>query len=100
MEAGSYKRFQAVEEWNVTQQDAWEDAVKNTFCMAPPRIYIWEKLLFNPYYKGEDFMGDEIYWLNQKRAIIGLCLSTTVRTNGAVAVFLPGGGRTAGRSFE
>lgn len=79
-----------LEEWNITQQDAWEDAVKNTFCMAPPRIYIWEKLLFNPYYKGEDFMGDEIYWLNQKRAIIGLCLSITVRTNGAVAVFLPG----------
>ena len=61
----------------------------NTYFISPPRIFLWEKLIGNPEYNGECFMD-----LNQefelRRENVGNCLSTVRRTNGAVAVFLPG----------
>ena len=48
----------------------------------------WERLLFNPAYEGEDFM-DMNYEENIVERNAGSCLSTSIRTNGAVAVFLP-----------
>ena len=46
----------------------------------------------NPDYDGEDFMayGYDNYGMRLCGERVGYCLSTDKRTNGAVAVFLPG----------
>ena len=66
-----------------------KEAILNTYFMSPPRIYRWEQMIFNPEYEGESFMnlGDKC---ELKKDAMGNCLSTTKKTNGAVAVFLPG----------
>ena len=45
-----------VEKWGRDKDQVFEDALLNTYFISPPRIYYWEKLLFNPDYAGENFM--------------------------------------------
>lgn len=75
-------------DWGMDEDEAYENALSNTYSLSPPRIYKWERLLFNPAYEGEDFM-DMNYEENIVERNAGSCLSTSIRTNGAVAVFLP-----------
>lgn len=78
-----------VEKWNQSGEEVFEKALVNTYLLTPPRIYQFEKLIFEKDYCGDDFMDTNIdFYLNNGR--IGDCLSTTERTNGAVAIFLPG----------
>lgn len=76
-------------QWKKDSDEVFKEALLNTYFMSPPRIYRWEQMIFNPEYEGESFMnvGD-----NSKltKEAMGNCLSTTKKTNGAVAVFLPG----------
>lgn len=78
-----------LEQWKKDSDEVFKEALLNTYFMSPPRIYRWEQMIFNPEYEGESFMnvGD-----NSKltKEAMGNCLSTTKKTNGAVAVFLPG----------
>lgn len=75
--------------WKMDELVVFEAALLNTYFIAPPRIFQWEKLIGNPDYNGECFMDlNNGYQL--KKDCIGNCLSTVRRTNGAVAVFLPG----------
>lgn len=53
------------------------------------KFYRWEQMIFNPDYEGENFMDLTGIAKLQKDAM-GNCLSTSRKTNGAVAVFLPG----------
>ena len=73
----------------------FNEALLNTYFISPPRIYCWEKLLYNLDYEGENFMN-LLFDMSLKKDAIGNCLSTSVRTNGAVAVFLPGVGQRMG----
>ncbi len=73
-------------DWGMDEDEAYENALSNTYSLSPPRIYKWERLLFNPAYEGEDFM-DMNYEENIVERNAGSCLSTSIRTNGAVAVF-------------
>lgn len=75
-------------DWGMDEDEAYENALANTYFLTPPRIYKWECLLFNPDYEGDDFM-DMNYEENIVERNAGSCLSTSIRTNGAVAVFLP-----------
>ena len=75
-------------DWGMDEDEAYENALANTYFLTPPRIYKWECLLFNPNYEGDDFM-DMNYEENIVERNAGSCLSTSIRTNGAVAVFLP-----------
>lgn len=77
------------EQWKQDEQSVFNDALLNTYFISPPRIYCWEKLIYNINYEGENFMN-LLFDQPLKRDVIGNCLSTTVRTNGAVAIFLPG----------
>ena len=43
-------------DWGMDEDEAYENALSNTYSLSPPRIYKWERLLFNPAYEGEDFM--------------------------------------------
>ncbi len=78
-----------LEKWKRNREQVFDDALLNTYFISPPRIYCWEKLLFNMDYPGENFMNlmEDVHL---KKDAMGNCLSTLKRTNGAVAVFLPG----------
>lgn len=78
-----------LEKWNQDSQQVFEEALLNTYFISPPRIYCWEKLIFDPDYTGENFMN-LLCDYKIKKDVLGNCLSTTLRTNGAVAIFLPG----------
>lgn len=82
-------RKEYIEGWGMDSEKVLEDAILNTYFMSPPRIYHWEKLMVNPNYEGEIFM-DLLAGCQLNKNSTGNCLSTTKRTNGAVAIFLPG----------
>ncbi len=78
-----------LESWDRSQEEVFDAALLNTYFISPPRIYCWEKMIFNSSYEGENFMNLLSDYPIRKNAV-GNCLSTVRRTNGAVAVFLPG----------
>ena len=77
-----------LQKWEQDEQSVFNEALLNTYFISPPRIYCWEKLLYNLDYEGENFMN-LLFDMSLKKDAIGNCLSTSVRTNGAVAVFYP-----------
>lgn len=76
-------------DWEIDEEEIFETALLNTYYMSPPRIYPWKDWIENPHYEGVSFMN-----LMQKQHLCkghwGNCLSTKTKTNGAVAIFLPG----------
>lgn len=91
----STKIFKSVvEKWKedgltLSEGNILEEALRNTERMYPPRIYRWDQMLFNPEYEGEEFMSpgtEEAI----SQDLIGNCLTTAKKTNGAVAIFYPG----------
>lgn len=78
-----------VEKWRKTETDIFNEALENTYRATPPRIYKWEGVLCDESYAGESFMNDEDV-CDLDKSFSGNILSTTRKTNGAVAVFLPG----------
>ena len=78
-----------VEKWRKTETDIFNEAIKNTYYLTPPRIYKWEGVLCDESYAGESFMNDEDI-CDLDKSFSGNTLSTTRKTNGAIADFLPG----------
>lgn len=78
-----------VEKWRKTETDIFNEALENTYRATLPRIYKWEGVLCDESYAGESFMNDEDV-CDLDKSFSGNILSTTRKTNGAVAVFLPG----------
>lgn len=78
-----------VKKWRKTETDIFNEAIKNTYYLTPPRIYKWEGVLCDESYAGESFMNDEDI-CDLDKSFSGNTLSTTRKTNGAIAVFLPG----------
>lgn len=78
-----------VKKWRKTETDIFNEALENTYRATPPRIYKWEGILRDEPYAGESFMNDEDV-CDLDKSFSGNILSTTRKTNGAVAVFLPG----------
>lgn len=78
-----------VEEWGLDKTEVFDKALLNTYFISPPRIYCWEKLIYHPTYEGDNFMN-LLSDYPIRTDSLGNCLSTTKRTNGAVAIFLPG----------
>lgn len=78
-----------VKKWGKNEDDIFNEAIKNTYRMSPPRFYMLEKMLLNNNYSGDSFMNsDDTFQLNDR--FVGNLLSTTRQINGAIAVFLPG----------
>lgn len=75
--------------WGIDEEEIFEAALLNTYYMSPPRIYPWKDWIENPRYEGVAFMN-----LMQPQHLCkghwGNCLSTKTKTNGAIAIFLPG----------
>ena len=80
-----------VEKWPVKKETVFEEAMKNTMSMMPPRVCELLKLVLNPAYEGEDIYASD-YIL--EKGGIGNCMSTSSKTNGAVAIFYPGVAKT------
>lgn len=78
-----------VKKWGKTETDIFNEALENTYRATPPRIYKLEEMTFNREYTGDSFMESCDEDVISKDGM-GNCLSTTIKTNGAVAVFLPG----------
>lgn len=78
-----------VKKWDKNEDDIFNEAIKNTYRATPPRIYKWEGVLCDESYAGESFMNDEDV-CDLDKSFNGDILSTTRKTNGAIAVFLPG----------
>lgn len=82
-------RRENLNEWGLSAETVFDTALLNTYFISPPRIYLWEEMLSNPDYSGECFMD-----LNNDFQIdnyeVRNCLSTVRKTNGGVAIFLPG----------
>lgn len=78
-----------VKKWGKTETDIFNEALENTYRATPPRIYKLEEMIFNREYTGDSFMESCDEDVISKDAM-GNGLSTTIKTNGAVAVFLPG----------
>ena len=70
------------------RDEVFDEALVNTYFLSPPRIYQWEKMLFSESYEGDNFMN-LLSDYPLRKGVMGNCLSTTKRTNGAAAVFLP-----------
>lgn len=85
--------------WGLDAETVFQNALLNTLCISPPRIYCWEKLIFDEDYDGENFMSP-ISDFQMKKDAVGNCLSTSSRTNGAVAIFLPGVAKRLGELLE
>ena len=78
-----------IKKWGKNEDDIFDEAIKNTYRMSPPRFYMLEKMLLNNNYSGDSFMDDDdTFQLNNH--FVGNLLSTTRQINGAIAVFLPG----------
>lgn len=78
-----------LKKWGKDARTVFENALLNTYFISPPRIYCWEKLLCDSDYEGENFMN-LLSDFEIGKDEVGNCLSTTIRSNGAVAIFLPG----------
>lgn len=88
-----------VNKWGIEACKVLDAALLNTYRMTPPRIYWWEKLMFMEEYEGEEFMNPDSKFQIRK-GVIGNCLSTTEKTGGAVAVFMPGVAERLGKLLE
>ena len=75
--------------WKRDETEVFDAALLNTFFVSPPRLYRWEKFLTDPSYAGENFM-DMMKKDVLSKGPAGNCISTTEKTNGAIAAFMPG----------
>ncbi len=75
--------------WTVPLDTVWDQAMKNTFLLSPPRYYNFIRCLNDPSYPGEDFMDPDSFqgFSSDMNAV---CITSEHKTGGAVSVFLPG----------
>ena len=84
-----YIPMSMVEKWNMDADTVFENALKNTACMLPPKVIDFGKLLFYPDYEGDDLM-EPGYRFKESQKVLGICISVPGKINGAVAIFEPG----------
>lgn len=85
-----------LEKWNLDADDVMDAALENTARIDPPRIYRLEKMIFDLGYEGEEINEDA----DLDKGILGNCMSTSDKTNGAVSVFLPGVAKRLGELLD
>lgn len=82
-----------IKNWGKNEDDIFEEALNNTYKLTPPRIHVHNLLDINFMSSllddGEDFMSPSYTGELIKDFGVNM-LTTTKKTNGAVAVFLPG----------
>lgn len=79
----------SMQAWGIDEEEVWENAMSNTYIMAPPRIYLNPMDLVNPPYHRGAFMAlnSDITSLSPLEVPT---VTTTAQINGAIAMFYPG----------
>lgn len=79
----------SMQAWGIDEEEVWENAMSNTYIMAPPRIYLKPMDLLNPPYHRGAFMAlnSDITSLSP---LAVPTVTTTAQINGAIAMFYPG----------
>ena len=79
----------SMQAWGIDEEEVWENAMSNTYIMAPPRIYLKPMDLVNPPYHRGAFMAlnSDITSLSP---LAVPTVTTTAQINGAIAMFYPG----------
>ncbi len=79
----------SMQAWGIDEEEVWENAMSNTYIMAPPRIYLNAMDLVNPPYHRGAFMAlnSDITSLSP---LAVPTVTTTSQINGAIAMFYPG----------
>ena len=82
-------RKSQIERWNKSEEEIFQLAANNMMENAEPRIYCWQKMIFDLEYEGEEFMNraDNI---ELNKGPLGNCMSTREKSYGATVLFLPG----------
>ena len=79
----------SMQAWGIAEEEVWENALSNTYIMAPPRIYLNAMDIVNPPYHRGAFMA-----LNSDITSLAPnavpTVTTTAQINGAIAMFYPG----------
>lgn len=77
------------ESWNLSEEELWENAMANTYLMAPPRMYLNPMDTADPPYHKGAFMAlnSDIKSLPATSVPV---VTTTSQMNGAIAIFYPG----------
>ena len=79
----------SMQAWGIDEEEVWENAMSNTYIMAPPRIYLNAMDIVNPPYHRGAFMAlnSDITSLSPNAVPT---VTTTAQINGAIAMFYPG----------
>ncbi len=79
----------SMQAWGIDEEEVWENAMGNTYVMAPPRMYLKAMDLANPPYHRGAFMAlnSDITSLSP---LAVPTVTTTSQINGAIAMFYPG----------
>ena len=90
-----------VEKWPVKKETVFEEAMKNTMSMMPPRVCEVLKLVDKKVLSKntilklrQNHMVGFLHMLAKFCRAVGNCMSTRLKTNGAVAIFYPGVAKT------
>lgn len=81
-----------LQKWGLDAEEVMDAALENTLRMEKARIYRLQDLIYN-IVRGEEYNGLDVLTMEEhmiSKDELGNCLSTEGRTNGAVAIFLPG----------
>ncbi|WP_300846296.1 DUF5688 family protein [uncultured Acetatifactor sp.] len=79
----------SMQEWGMEEEEVWENAMSNTYIMAPPRMYLKPMDSFNPPYHRGAFMALNSD-ITSLPPLAVPTVTTTAQINGAIAMFYPG----------
>lgn len=79
----------SVQAWGIDEEEVWENAMSNTYIMAPPRMYLKPMDLVNPPYHRGAFMALNSNMTSLPPSAVPT-VTTTAQINGAIAMFYPG----------
>ena len=88
----------SMQEWGMDEEEVWENAISNTYIMAPPRIYLNPMDLVNPPYHKGAFMALNSD-ITSLPPLAVPTVTTTAQINGAIAMFYPGVMKRIGELF-
>ena len=79
----------SMQAWGIAEEEVWENAMINTYIMAPPRIYLNPMDIVNPPYHRGAFMALNSD-ITSLPPLTVPTVTTTAQINGAIAMFYTG----------
>lgn len=79
----------SLQEWGIEEEKVWDDALINTYIMAPPRMYLNPMDIVDPPYHRGAFMALNSNMTSLSPFAVPI-VTTTAQINGAIAMFYPG----------